>query len=261
MTDASRLPRALRPFSSGQYRLLVAALTASLLSTGAWLVAAVWQVVELGGTPDRPLVRRRRVEPRPACSPCSSAGSRPTAYPQRRILLAVEVVRGIGFAVAASAGVDRAHRGVAHRRHRVRARRRRRILLPRVLGVAARDPARSAAARGERRRGRAAADRDERRRSRARERAHRDARAVARLPRRRGAAGRRGIGAGGDAHDRSAPRLRRPRGASACVRRSSTCATGSPTCCARAGSSRRSCSRPCSCSSSWGRSRCCSRSP
>ena len=51
MTDASRLPRALRPFSSGQYRLLVAALSASLLSAGAWLVAAVWQVVELGGSP------------------------------------------------------------------------------------------------------------------------------------------------------------------------------------------------------------------
>jgi hypothetical protein len=45
MTDASRLPRALRPFSSRQYRLLVAALAASLLSAGAWLVAAVWQVV------------------------------------------------------------------------------------------------------------------------------------------------------------------------------------------------------------------------
>ena len=99
MTDASRLPRALRPFSSGQYRLLVAALTASLLSTGAWLVAAVWQVVELGGTPiDLSFV-----------AVGSSLGLLLTVLfggvaadriPQRRILLAVEVVRGIGFAVA-----------------------------------------------------------------------------------------------------------------------------------------------------------------
>ena len=99
MTDARRLPRALRPFSSGQYRLLVAALTASLLSTGAWLVAAVWQVVELGGTPiDLSFV-----------AVGSSLGLLLTVLfggvaadrvPQRRILLAVEVVRGIGFAVA-----------------------------------------------------------------------------------------------------------------------------------------------------------------
>ena len=51
MTDVTRLPRALRPFSSGQYRLLTIALAASLLSAGAWIVSAVWQVVELGGTP------------------------------------------------------------------------------------------------------------------------------------------------------------------------------------------------------------------
>ncbi|WP_430645816.1 MFS transporter [Agromyces sp. GXS1127] len=45
------MPRALRPFTSGQYRLLVVALAASLLSAGAWIVAAAWQVIELGGTP------------------------------------------------------------------------------------------------------------------------------------------------------------------------------------------------------------------
>ena len=45
------MPRALRPFSSGQYRLLVVALSASLLSAGAWIVGAAWQVIELGGSP------------------------------------------------------------------------------------------------------------------------------------------------------------------------------------------------------------------
>lgn len=49
MTD--RMPRALKPFATGQYRILAAALTLSLFGSGVWLVAYVWQVIGLGGTP------------------------------------------------------------------------------------------------------------------------------------------------------------------------------------------------------------------
>ena len=100
MASETRMPRALRPLGSAQFRLLAVALTASLLSAGAWLVAAVWQVVELGGTPsDLSLV-----------AVGSSLGLVITVLfggvaadriPQRRILLAVEIVRGAAFTVAA----------------------------------------------------------------------------------------------------------------------------------------------------------------
>jgi MFS family permease len=45
------LPRALRPFANGQYRILAVALTMSLLGGGVWIVALVWQVIALGGSP------------------------------------------------------------------------------------------------------------------------------------------------------------------------------------------------------------------
>ena len=38
----ARLPRALKPFRLGQYRLLAGALTLSLLGAGMWVVAVVW---------------------------------------------------------------------------------------------------------------------------------------------------------------------------------------------------------------------------
>lgn len=41
----------MRPFATGQYRLLFGALTLSLFGGGMWLVALVWQVIELGGGP------------------------------------------------------------------------------------------------------------------------------------------------------------------------------------------------------------------
>jgi MFS family permease len=47
----SRLPRALRPFGFGQFRLLASAVTLSLFGAGVWLVALVWKVIELGGGP------------------------------------------------------------------------------------------------------------------------------------------------------------------------------------------------------------------
>lgn len=47
----TNLPRALRPFRHREYRLLVASMGVSLFASGMWLVALVWQVIELGGGP------------------------------------------------------------------------------------------------------------------------------------------------------------------------------------------------------------------
>ncbi len=47
----TNLPRALRPFRHREYRLLVASMGVSMFASGMWLVALVWQVVELGGGP------------------------------------------------------------------------------------------------------------------------------------------------------------------------------------------------------------------
>ncbi|WP_233437778.1 MFS transporter [Agromyces laixinhei] len=99
MTTTARLPRALMPFGSGQYRLLTAALAASLLSAGAWIVAAVWQVVELGGTPiDLSFVAVG--SSLGLVLAVLFGGVAADRIPQRRILLMVEVVRGAGFSVA-----------------------------------------------------------------------------------------------------------------------------------------------------------------
>jgi MFS family permease len=45
------LPRPLRPFRHRTYRLLVASMAVSLLGSGVWLVAVVYQVIALGGGP------------------------------------------------------------------------------------------------------------------------------------------------------------------------------------------------------------------
>ena len=50
MTD-SALPRVLRPFRTGQYRILAIALTMSLFGAGVWIIALVLQVKETGGGP------------------------------------------------------------------------------------------------------------------------------------------------------------------------------------------------------------------
>jgi MFS family permease len=99
MTDATRLPRALRPFGSGQYRLLVVALAASLLSAGAWIVAAAWQVIELGGSPvDLSIVAVGASLG--LVLAVLVGGVVADRVPQRRILLVVEAARAVVFTVA-----------------------------------------------------------------------------------------------------------------------------------------------------------------
>jgi MFS family permease len=99
VTSEMRLPRALRPFTSGQYRLLVVALSASLLSAGAWIVAAVWQVIELGGTPiDLSIVAVGASLG--LVGAVLVGGVVADRVPQRLILLVVEIARALVFAIA-----------------------------------------------------------------------------------------------------------------------------------------------------------------
>ncbi len=49
--DGRRLPRAVRPFRHRDYRFLVASMAVSLFASGMWIVALVWQVIEIGGGP------------------------------------------------------------------------------------------------------------------------------------------------------------------------------------------------------------------
>ena len=42
-------PRALRPLRNPAYRWLAAALVSSMIGTGIWMVALVWQIVAIGG--------------------------------------------------------------------------------------------------------------------------------------------------------------------------------------------------------------------
>jgi MFS family permease len=104
VSSETRIPRALRPFASVQYRLLVVALAASLLSAGAWIVAAAWQVIELGGSPiDLSIVAVGASLGLVAA--VLVGGVVADRVPQRRILLVVEAVRAVVFAIAGTLAV------------------------------------------------------------------------------------------------------------------------------------------------------------
>ncbi|MEN3608857.1 MFS transporter [Plantactinospora sp. ZYX-F-223] len=84
----------LRPFRNGQYQLLAAALTMSLFAAGVWMIAVVWQVIEMDGGPGELSF----------VSAAMAAGMLATTLlggvladriPQRRILLAVAGGRAV----------------------------------------------------------------------------------------------------------------------------------------------------------------------
>ena len=96
----ARLPRALRPFRLGQYRLLAGALTLSLLGAGMWIVAVVWQVIELGGGPaDLSLVATGNAAGMLVA--VLFGGVLADRVPQRNILVAVEAAKTIAITTAA----------------------------------------------------------------------------------------------------------------------------------------------------------------
>ncbi|GAA1643396.1 tetracycline efflux MFS transporter Tet(V) [Georgenia ruanii] len=88
------LPRALRPFGVPAYRTLIGALTLSLLGTGMWLVAVVWQVIALGGGP----VQLSQVATGAALGAVVAVlfgGVLADRVPQRWILLGVEAIKAV----------------------------------------------------------------------------------------------------------------------------------------------------------------------
>jgi MFS family permease len=95
------LPRALSPLRHPAYRLLAASMALSLLAAGLWAVAVVWQVVALRGGP----AALSLVTAMGAGGMLASTllgGALADRIPQRRILLATELVQGATMAVVAA---------------------------------------------------------------------------------------------------------------------------------------------------------------
>jgi MFS family permease len=95
------LPRALAPLRHPHYRLLAASMALSLLAAGLWAVAVVWQVVALHGGPATLSI----VAALGAGGMLASTllgGALADRIPQRRILLATELVQGATTAVVAA---------------------------------------------------------------------------------------------------------------------------------------------------------------
>ncbi|MEJ3750344.1 MFS transporter [Actinomycetes bacterium KLBMP 9797] len=94
MDDAPRWLRGpLRPFRGGQYRLLAGSLATQLLAAGMWLIALVWQVIALGGGPSE-LSMAAAAAAIGMVATALLGGVLADRIPQRRILVAVGVVRG-----------------------------------------------------------------------------------------------------------------------------------------------------------------------
>ncbi|MFE5670903.1 MFS transporter [Agromyces sp. NPDC056523] len=93
-------PRALRPLRNPAYRWLAAALVSSLVGTGVWIVALVWQIVAIGGgAAELSLVAGASAVGMLLTT--LLGGALADRMSQRRILLVVEVVRaGSGGIVA-----------------------------------------------------------------------------------------------------------------------------------------------------------------
>lgn len=88
----------LRPFRSGQYRLLAGSLTVSLFAAGVWMIAVVWQVIAMGGGPGELSFVSAAMAGGMLVSTLLG-GVLADRVPQRRILLAVAAVRtgGVGL--------------------------------------------------------------------------------------------------------------------------------------------------------------------
>lgn len=99
------LPRAVRPFATGQFRILATALVISMLGTGAWLLAVVFQVRELGGTPSD-LSFVAALNGLGILVAVLIGGAVADRVRHKRILVAVEAVKALGFAVAATLGLS-----------------------------------------------------------------------------------------------------------------------------------------------------------
>jgi MFS family permease len=95
------LPRALAPLRNSSYRLLAASMALSLLAAGLWAVAAVWQVVALGGGPGA-LAVVTALGAGGMLATTLLGGALADRIPQRRILLATELLQGLTMATVAA---------------------------------------------------------------------------------------------------------------------------------------------------------------
>ena len=116
MFDAreSRFPRALRPFFIRQYRFLALALILSLFGTGIWMVALVWQIIELGGGP-KELSLVAAIASFGLLGFVLLGGAMADRVPQRRILIAVILTKMLAVAIVAFLAIS----GVLHLWHLV----------------------------------------------------------------------------------------------------------------------------------------------
>ena len=100
LVSMMRVPRVVRPFRWGQYRLLIAALSLSLFGSGMWLIAVVFQVRELGGGPtDLSFVATGNAVGLIAA--VLVGGVLADRIPQKRILIVVEITKSIAVAAIA----------------------------------------------------------------------------------------------------------------------------------------------------------------
>jgi MFS family permease len=101
---AAKLPRALSPFRTPQYRILAGALVISLLGAGTWIVALVFQVKDLGGTP-RDLSFVAALNAVGLIGSVLIAGVVADRVPQKWILFVVEATKAVCFGIAAYLGL------------------------------------------------------------------------------------------------------------------------------------------------------------
>jgi MFS family permease len=94
------LPRALAPLRNGPYRLLALSLAFSLMSSGLWAIAVVWQVVALGGGPAA-LSLVTALSAGGMLGSTLLGGALADRIPQRRILLGVTLLEASTVAVVA----------------------------------------------------------------------------------------------------------------------------------------------------------------
>jgi MFS family permease len=100
-TSGRRLPKAARPFLSGQYRLLIGALSLSIFGSGMWLVAIIFQVRELGGGPiDLSFVATGNALG--MVGAVLLGGVAADRIPQKRILVVVESVKFLSIGLGAT---------------------------------------------------------------------------------------------------------------------------------------------------------------
>src|ERR671921_873500 len=90
--EMARLPRALAPLRSRDYRLLASSMGLSLFAQGLWTVALVWQVVDLGGGPGA-LSLATSLQAAGMLASTLLGGALADRVPQRRILLGVALLQ------------------------------------------------------------------------------------------------------------------------------------------------------------------------